>query len=106
MPNLPKNPAWVRAADAAAVAFAVLAVFVLLFGGFVLHLGPIRVGVHGSGRLLFLSLALVAIRHAARPADPLHRRIARMASSDADSPLTIARLALVSRIAALVAGYF
>jgi hypothetical protein len=101
-----KIPMWVRAADVAAVAFALLGVFVLLFGGFVILIGSMQVRVHGAGRLLFVALALVAIRHAARPADPLHRRLAKLASSEADSPLTIARLALVSRIAALVAGYF
>ena len=73
----PRLPFPVRAADAAAVAFAWLAIFVLSFGGFVLQLGPIPLRVHVAGRLLFMAVALAAIRHAAHPADPLHRRIAR-----------------------------
>jgi len=104
--RVPGLPAWVRVVDVIAVAFALLGVFVLLFGGFVIHIGSVQIRVHGAGRLLFIALALIAIRHAARPADPLHRRIARLAGSDAESPLTLGALALVSRIAALVAGYF
>src|SRR5437867_116096 len=68
---------WVRAADAAAAASLVLSLFVVLFGGFVLHLGPVPLRVHGPERLAFLALALIAIRHAAHPANPLHRRIVR-----------------------------
>jgi hypothetical protein len=97
----------VRAADAAAVTLAVLGLFVFLFGGFVLRLGPVPLRVHGSARVLFLAFALAAIRHAAHPADPLHRRLARaFRSGSTDSPGAIARAATASRVAVLIAGYF
>jgi hypothetical protein len=102
-----KIPRWVRAADAAAVAILLLGLFVFLFGGFVLHLGLVLLRVHGPGRLVFLAAALVAIRHAAHSAEPLHRRIMRGARAGAEtSASSIARASLVSRIAVLVAGYF
>lgn len=98
---------WVRAADAAALASLVLGLFVMLFGGFVFHLGPLAVSVRGAERLLFLAVALIAIRHAAHPAHPLHRRILQGLRSGADvSASSIARAALLSRVMVLVAGYF
>jgi mannosyltransferase PIG-V len=104
------TPKWVKAADAAAAACLLLAVFVVLFGGFVIHLGSIPIRVHGPERLTFLALALVATRHAAHPADPLHRRILRALSASSaggvDGAASIARAALVSRVMALLAGYF
>src|SRR5437016_1159127 len=99
-------PRWVRAADAAAAASLVLALFVVLFGGFVLHLGPVPLRIHGPGRLAFLALSLVAIRHAAHPANPLHRRIVRgLRGGTEASAASIARTAIASRAAALVMGY-
>jgi hypothetical protein len=97
---------WVRTADALALASLVLALFVVLFGGFVIHLGPVPLRVHGPERLAFLAVALIAIRHVAHPANPLHRRIVHglRAGSEA-SPASIARVALASRAAALVIGY-
>src|SRR5262245_6130519 len=97
-------PIWVRAADAFAVAFFIL---VLLLGGFFLHLGPIRLSVHSPGRLLFVCLAAAAIRHAAWPRVPLHRRIVGWLRAGTDAaPGAIARRALVSRISVLLVGYF
>jgi hypothetical protein len=97
----------VRAADGVAVAALVLAVFVMLFGGFVLHLGPVPVRVRGPERLLFLAIALIAVRHVVHPAGPLHRRLLRgMRARHEASPASIARAALFSRVTALVAGYF
>ena len=55
-----------RVADGLAVAAGVLAVFVLVFGGFVVY-GPVPLRVHGVGRILFIAAAIVAIRHAAYP---------------------------------------
>jgi hypothetical protein len=95
-----------RLADIAAVACAALGLLVLLLGGFVLYVGPVPIRVHGAGRILFVAAALTAIRHAAHPEDPLHRRVARLLRSGEDSPSAIARLALISRAAALAAGYF
>jgi len=98
---------WVRAADAAAVTLAVLGLFVFLFGGFVLRLGPVPLRVHGSARVLFLAVALAAVRHAAHPGDPLHRRLLHaFRSGSGDSPGGIARAAAASRLAVLIAGYF
>src|SRR5436309_495882 len=85
---------WVRTADALALAGLMLALFVVLFGGFILHLGPVPLRVHGSERLAFLALALIAIRHAAHPANPLHRRIVHgLRGSGEASAASIARLA-------------
>lgn len=96
-----------RAADAAAVAALMLALFTLLFGGFVFHLGPLSLRVHGAVRLLFLAVALVAIRHAAHPAVPLHRRIILSLRGGGEmSAAAIARASLLSRVTVLVAGYF
>jgi hypothetical protein len=98
--------AWVRVADALAVASLVLAIFVMLFGGFVLHLGPLPVSVRGPERLLFVAVALLAIRHTAHPANPLHRRLLRgLRSGGETAPASIARSALFSRVTVLVAGY-
>jgi hypothetical protein len=98
---------WVRAADAAAVSLALLGLFVLLFGGFVLHLGPLPLRVHGYARVLFLAAAIAAIRHAIHPGDPLHRRLLHaLRPSPADSPRSIVRAAIATRIAVLCAGYF
>lgn len=99
----------VRAADAAAVFAAVLALFVLVFGGFVLHFGPVGLRVHGWSRLLFVAIALIALRHAASPAEPLHRRLVRGLRGDpggADSAGSMARSALASRVGVLLVGYF
>ena len=113
-PPLPASPkprsgvgGWVRAADAAAVTSLVLGLFVLLFGGFVLHLGPLSLRVHGPERLLFVAVALLAIRHAAHPSVPLHRRIVRgLRAGGEGSASSIARGALISRVTVLVVGYF
>lgn len=94
-----------RLADAAALICAALGLFVLVFGGFVLTLGPVQIRVHGAGRLLFAAAALVAIRHAAYPTDPLHRCVVRVFRSAPDSPSAIVNAALISRVAALMVGY-
>jgi hypothetical protein len=100
-------PLWVRAADAIAVACLVLTVFVSLFGGFVVHFGSIPVRVHAPERLLFIAAAVIAIRHAAHSVTPLHRRLLRgLRSSGEASAVSIARSALASRVAVLIAGYF
>ncbi len=103
----PALPGWVRAADAAAVVTLTVAVFVLLFGGFVLHFGPVLLRVHGAERVLFVALALIAIRHAAHPAAPLHRRLIQgLRAGGEGSAVSIARGSLAVRVAVLVVGYF
>src|SRR5688572_23608475 len=97
----------VRAADAAAVTCAVLAVFVLCFGGFALYVGPFPFRIPSPQRLAFLAIALAAIRHAASSTDPLHRRILRAwRASSGDSAASIARAALATRAAVLMVGFF
>ncbi|HET7697414.1 MAG TPA: mannosyltransferase family protein [Vicinamibacterales bacterium] len=94
------------AADAAAVVALCLASFVAVFGGFNLQLGPLPISVHGAGRLLFIALALVAIRHAANPADPLHRRLLRGYRARRDgTAAAIVPAAVATRVAALLVGY-
>ena len=98
-----------RAADAAAILCLLLSVFVLVFGGFVLHLGPVPIRVHGAERLLFLAVAFFAVRHAVWPADPLHRRMLRALRGngvEGTSRGSIAAASLLSRLAVLAAGYF
>jgi hypothetical protein len=96
----------VRAADAAALGCLALGLFVLLFGGFVLHLGPVPLRVHAPERLLFVAIALIAIRHAAHPSGPLHRRLLRaLDAREPGSPAAIIPSALTSRVAVLLVGY-
>jgi hypothetical protein len=98
---------WIRAVDAVAVASLVLGLFVMVFGGFVLHLGPLPVSVRGPERLLFVAIALIAIRHVAHPAAPLHRRIiGGLRAGGEGSPSSLARGALLSRTMVLLIGYF
>ena len=94
-----------RLADAAAVAYALLGLLVLLVGAFSVSLGPWPIRISGADRLLFIAAALAAIRHVAHPADPLHRRLARFARAPRESAGAAARVAVVSRIAVLAAGY-
>jgi hypothetical protein len=92
-------------ADAAAVAFVLLGLLVLVFGAFSISLGPWPIRVSGADRLFFIAAAIVAVRHAAHPSDPLHRRLARFVSVPAESPVRALRAAIASRIAVLVVGY-
>jgi hypothetical protein len=94
------------AADAAAVSALTLALFVAVFGGFILQLGPLAISVHGAGRLLFVAAALMAIRHAANPEDPLHRRLWRaMQARREGTPSAIVPAAIGTRLAVLFVGY-
>jgi hypothetical protein len=104
----PDTPAgWIRAADAAAIACLVLALFVLLFGGFVLHLGPVPLRFRGPERLLFVGIALLAIRHTAHPANPVHRRLMRgLAARGPESATPVWTAAFASRVTVLIVGYF
>ena len=95
-----------RLADAAAIAFGLLGLSVLLFGAFSVSLGAWTIRVTGADRLLFVAAAIAAVRHAAYPSDPIHRRLWRFARVSVDSPGVVARTAIASRIAVLIAGYF
>jgi hypothetical protein len=99
-------PIWVRALDALAIAALVVAAFVLLFGGFTLHVSLTPLRVNSSVRLLFVAAAFVAIRHAAFPAQPLHARVARMFRAVGERPAAVAAtVALSTRLAVLFVGY-
>src|SRR5450830_1476399 len=101
-----RPPLWVRAADAIALTCLVLGVFVLLFGSFLLHLGPLPIRVHSPQRLLFFAAALVAIRHVAHPGVPLHRRLTRgLRDRGEGSVVSLTSRALVSRVSVLIVGY-
>jgi hypothetical protein len=102
-----RAPAWARALDAAAVAAVILFFFVLFFGGFSAYLGPLRLRIHTPSRLLFIVAALIAIRHAASPGDPLHRRLARgLRTREEGTAASIVPAALLSRLTVLLVGYF
>jgi hypothetical protein len=101
-----KLPLWVRALDAAAVFALVLTGTVFLFGGFAIYftLSPVR--IHSTGRLLFVALALLAVRHAAHPAMPLHRRLSGWLRGSHERPaLNAAAFGLSSRVAVLFVAY-
>lgn len=101
-----KVPLWVRALDAATIAALVLTTFVFLFGGFNLQFSLTPLRVHSAGRLLFITAALVAIRHAARPRPPLYARIADWLRRRDERPAgNAAALALSTRLAVLFLGY-
>ncbi len=101
-----KAPAWVRITDAAVVACLIVGLFVVLFGGFLLHAGPVVLRVHAAWRIFLIAAVLIALRHAAHRRDPLHRRLVRAwTQTGGDSPSTAAGIALSSRIVILAAGY-
>jgi hypothetical protein len=100
-------PAWVRAADALAVAVAGLSLAVSGFGGFRLHVFGSRVSVTSGGRILLVALAILLVRHAIWRAQPIYSRawqgIARWWAADgvrAAMPLWLA-----SRVGVLVVGF-
>jgi hypothetical protein len=96
-----------KLADAAAVAFGLLGLYVSVFGEFVVYLGPLpAIRAHGAGRLLFVALALIAIRHVLMSSDPLHRRLLGGMRVPGDSAQGVARFALATRIGVLVVAYF
>jgi len=101
-----KLPVWVRALDAAALVALVLTTFVFLFGGFTVQFSLTPLRIHSAGRLLFITAALIAIRHAAHPSSPLHARIAAWLRRRDERPAgNAAALALSSRLAVLFFAY-
>jgi len=101
-----KLPVWVRVLDAAAVVALVLTTFVLLFGGFTVQFSLTPLRVHSTGRLLFITLALMAIRHAAHPSLPLYARLADWLRRRDERPAgNAAALGLSTRAAVLFLGY-
>lgn len=100
-------PAWVRVLDGLAIVALVLTVAVALFGGFSTHIWLLKLSTRSPLRLAFIAFALVAVRHAAYPSPPIHRRAADWAYALRDDPVAaVVTTAWFSRVAVLVAGYF
>jgi hypothetical protein len=96
---------WARLADALAIAALLLVVSILVFGGFTLAVGPLRISSHSPWRLLLLAAVVAAVRHWAAPAPPLHQRVRRWRGIAADERHVVT-IALTSRIAVLLTAYF
>lgn len=101
-----KPPRWVRALDGAAVVVLILGLFELLFGGFVIGTAPFDLQLRNPWRILFVAAACAAIRHAAHPAAPLHRRLVDGVRRVRPDLAAAAGTALASRMAVLVVAYF
>ena len=105
--DAPRLPSWVRILDALALAAFVVTLAVVLFGGFSTHVGFVRLSARSPLRLAFITLAIIAVRHAAFPSPPLHGRAVAWARTLRDDPsAAVITTAWFSRIAVLVAGYF
>src|SRR3982751_2862582 len=105
--DAPRVPSWVRILDALALTAFIVTLAVVLFGGFSTHIGFVRVSARSPLRLGFITFALLAIRHAAFPSPPLHRRAIEWARLLRDDPAgAVVTTAWFSRVAVLVAGYF
>ena len=98
-------PRWVRALDGIAVAVLLLGVFELFFGGFALGTPPFELQLRNPWRILFVGAAAAAIRHAAFPQYPLHRRLWGLARASGEG-LVAAAGAFATRVAVLVVAYF
>lgn len=99
-------PFWARALDAAAVVVLLLGVFVLVFGKFSVQFSLTPVRFRSWPEIFFVAGALVAVRHVACPARPIHRRAADgLRAWTARPVLNAAGVALFSRPAVLLAGY-
>lgn len=94
-----------RIADALAIAALLLSVSILVFGGFTIGFGPLRITSHSPWRALFVALVLIVMRHWRRPAPAVHRRLFRWWLFP-DEGRDIVVMAVVSRMAVLVAAYF
>lgn len=105
--DAPRLPSWVRILDALALAAFIVMLAVVLFGGFSTHIGFVRLSARSPLRLAFITFAILAVRHAAFPSPPLHRRAVEWARLLREDPsAAVVTTAWVSRIAVLVAGYF
>lgn len=100
-------PLWARFCDAAAVSALAVAAAVLLSGGFVMHLGLFRVSSHSIVRPLVVAALFIVARHAVVRVHPLHRRLAGwIGHLDPQSAAATTLMALSSRLAVLLVGYF
>jgi hypothetical protein len=105
--DTPPPPWWIRIFDALAIAAFIIALTVVFFGGFSTHVGFVRLSARSPLRLGFITLALIAVRHAAFPSPPLHRRAIGWVRALRDDPTAaVVATAWFSRVAVLVAAYF
>src|SRR5918994_4071947 len=97
---------WVQALDACAVLALLVALIVLVSGGFVLPLRPFRLSSHSVVRPLIAAAVLLTLRHALARNPPVHRRMADwLAALQANTTLSIVTTAFASRVAVLVTAY-
>jgi len=68
-------PWWARAADAGTIALLLLALFVVIDGGFVLSPAGIRISIRSEWRVLLWAGILLLTRHVFVRDLPLHRRV-------------------------------
>ena len=98
-------PRWARVLDAVAIVALAVGAILFVVGSVSLYLGSARLPIR-SASSLFAAAALVAIRHAAFPAQPLHRRLAdALRALAANPPRLAAVLACASRVGVLAVGY-
>ena len=100
-------PAWARAADALGVAVAGLAVLVVGFGGFRLHVLGSRMSVTSGSRILVVAAVILLARHAIRRDQPVHLRTWRSIARwwAADEVRAVAPVWAASRVAVLLVGF-
>ena len=100
-------PAWVRIADALAVAVGCLGLLVAGFGGFRLHVLGSRVSITSGTRILAAAIAIVLVRHIIRRDQPLYLRAWKSLARGwaAEGVRAVMPLWAASRLAVLVVGF-
>jgi mannosyltransferase PIG-V len=103
----PRPPLWVRLIDIASIAALVLALSVLLFGGFRVMVAGTRVSVTDWWRPALWSLALMALRQWRWRHEPAWRRAARAVAGWWTSPDTrvVFPIHLSTRLGVLAIGF-
>lgn len=71
----PPVPAWARMLDIFALLAMLIFASMVMFGGARFHVAFVRLSFTSAGRVLIVTLALLAIRHAIVRRDPIHQRI-------------------------------
>jgi len=107
IPSNSRLPLWVRAVDVISVVIGLVALSVLLFGGFRIWVFETRLSVMAWWRPALATLLLVGIRHAVSRREPLPARLVRSVrqwwtSADTRAVLPIH---LATRLGVLVIGF-
>ena len=79
-------PRWAHAADAAAIALVIVALFVLAHGGFVLQVLGLRLSIRSEWRLFAWAAGLIVVRHLIIRRPPIHRSVASRVAGAARDP--------------------